>query len=197
MEVADPQPTTASLKLVENLIGFTEARCQSRFQDFSERLEMESIEYGVSEETLTEIFLKSGNGTRDHMLKWFVIANLAVGSVYFLGRHNKALIREILGELRRSVLGRYEKFLGEDACHPLDSVNRILQEGAFDAYQAGALTFLTQIGYLDHQDATEATLDPEFLKKFRLDFSNAIPYLHEQASQILSGIQTSAPSEAN
>jgi hypothetical protein len=41
------------------------------------------------------------------------------------------------------------------------------------------VTFLSLIGYLDHEDATKATLDTEFLNGFRMDFTKSIPYLHK------------------
>lgn len=179
MDVTDQKSPLTPDGLIQDLISFTEENCSSCFLDFQERLESESIEYGVSEETLTEIFLANSSETRIRMLPWFVIANLAVASVYFLGRHDKNWVRQALQELKLSVLQRFGGVLGDDACHPLETVTRIMREGIFDAYEAGALAFLTEIGYLDHPDSTSATLDPNFLKKIRLDFSRTIPFLHD------------------
>lgn len=175
-----------SLRFVGELLEEAERCCLSAFEEFLERLETESVEYGISEETLTELFLKIPSAQRETMALWFVIANLAVASVYFLGRFDKPAIRGVLAALRQSIGLKYGKRLGESAEYPLESILRILKDGPYDAYQAGVLTFLTQIGYLEHEDSTRATLDPLFLKKFRLDFAKTIPYLHAGTTGIES-----------
>jgi hypothetical protein len=168
--------------LIDDLLSFAEKTCSSAYQDFQERLETESVEYGISEETLTEIFVKSDQEERGKMPQWFVVSNLAVASIYFLGRYDRSLVRQALSRLRQSIVTRFGETLGEDAGYPLESMRRVLKEGGFDAYQAGVLTFLTHIGYLDHADSMAATLDPSFLTKFRLDFAKTIPYLHQEAT---------------
>ena len=80
--------------------------------------------------------------------------------------------------------------LTEAACaevaQPFEMVRRLMHDGGFDAYQAGVVTFLSMIGYLDHDDTTKATLDTHFLKAFRMDFARSIPYLHQAESSIAS-----------
>lgn len=177
-QLSDGQPITPE-RLVKQLLEFTESSCKEAYSDFEERLELESVEYGISEETLTDIFLKRSDADREKMLAWFISTNLAVGGVYFLGRFNREFVRLALQHLRASALERFEDTLGPDANQPFETVRRLLREGGFDAYQAGMVTFLSLIGFLDHEDATQATLDTEFLNGFRMDFTKSIPYLHQ------------------
>lgn len=177
-QLSDGQPITPE-RLVIQLLEFTEASCKGAYSDFEERLELESVEYGISEETLSDIFLNRSDEDRERMLAWFITTNLAVGGVYFLGRFNRDFVRLALQHLREIALERFGDKLGPDANQPFDTVRRLLREGGFDAYQAGVVTFLSLIGYLDHEDGTKASLDTEFLNRFRMDFTKSIPYLHK------------------
>jgi hypothetical protein len=177
-QLSDGQPITPE-RLVNQLLEFTESSCIGAYSDFEERLELESVEYGISEETLTDIFLNRSDEDRERMLAWFIATNLAVGGVYFLGRFNREFVRLALQHLRSMALERFGDKLGPDANQPFDTVRKLLRELGFDAYQAGMVTFLSLIGYLDHEDATKATLDTEFLNGFRMDFTKSIPYLHQ------------------
>lgn len=177
-QLSDGQPITPE-GLVNQLVEFTESSCRGAYSDFEERLELESVEYGISEDTLTDIFLNRSDEDREKMLAWFIATNLAVGGVYFLGRFNREFVKLALQYLRDFALERFGDTLGPEANQPFDTVRRLLREGGFDAYQAGMVTYLSQIGYLDHEDATKATLDTEFLNGFRMDFTKSIPYLHK------------------
>jgi hypothetical protein len=178
--------TLSPLELVDQLLKLTETGCGSSYADFEERLEIDSVEYGVSEDTLTDIFLKRSEEQKAKMLAWFVVTNLAVASVYFLGRFNREFVKVAIKALRDLSTERYEGILGTEAGQPFEMVRRLMHDGGFDAYQAGAITYLSMIGYLDHDDTTKATLDSDFLKAFRMDFARTIPYLH-QAESALSG----------
>lgn len=177
-QLSDGQPITPE-RLVNQLLEFTESSCRGAYHDFEERLELESVEYGISEETLTDIFLNRSDEDRERMVSWFIATNLAVGGIYFLGRFNREFVRSALQHLRESAQERFGNTLGPEVNQPFDTVRRLLREGGFDAYQAGMVTFLSLIGYLDHEDATKATLDTEFLNGFRMDFTKSIPYLHQ------------------
>ncbi len=183
-QLSDGQPITPE-RLVNQLLEFTESSCREAYPDFEERLELESVEYGISEETLTDVFLKRSDEDRERMLSWFITTNLAVGGVYFLGRFNREFVRLALQHLKESALEKFGDKLGPEANQPFDTVRRLLREGGFDAYQAGMVTFLSLIGYLDHEDATRATLDTEFLNGFRMDFTKSIPYLHKAELSLL------------
>lgn len=177
-QLSDGQLMTPE-RLVRQLLEFTESSCRMAYPDFEERLELESVEYGISEETLSDIFLNRSEEDRERVLAWFITANLAIGGVYFLGRFNRVFVRLALQHLGTIIQERFKDVLGPEASQPFGMVRRLLREGGFDAYQSGMVVFLSLIGYLEHEDATKATLDTEFLNNFRMDFAKSIPYLHQ------------------
>ncbi len=172
--------------LVSQLVELATSACESAYPDFEERLELDAVEYGISEETLTSIFLERSDEEKARMLALFTITNLAVAGTYFLGRFNREFVRQSLQQLQVSCIAQFEALLGDDATQPFEMVRRLLREGGFDAYQAGMIAFLSLIGFLEHEDSTKATLDTEFLNGFRMDFAKTIPYLH-QAERALKG----------
>jgi hypothetical protein len=182
---SDGTPITPQ-SLVDQLMELTEAACATGYSDFEERLEADSVEYGISEDTLTDIFLKRSEDQKSRMRAWYVVTNLAVASVYFLGRFNRDFVRSTLQVIREESSARFETTLGAEVAQPFEMVRRLMHDGGFDAYQAGVVTFLSMIGYLDHDDTTKATLDTHFLKAFRMDFARSIPYLHQAESSIAS-----------
>lgn len=158
---------------------FARNSCALAYPDFEERLELDAVEYGISEETLTHIFIERSEEQKARMVSLFTISNLAVSGTYFLGRFERTFVKTALQELQAKCAECFGEQLGDDATQPLEMVRRLLREGGFDAYQAAMITFLSLIGFLEKEDSTKATLDPDFLNNFRMDFAKTIPYLHQ------------------
>jgi len=177
MDTVERKTMTAEA-LVLGLMTHCEKACQEAFPEWIDKLENESVEHGISEETLTTLFIADTAMKRTDMYHWYYILSVTVGLMYFFGRSDKEALTAIYRALQAAIREKFKDDIAEQASEAVGSTLSIFRKNPYDAYQTAAMTFLSMIGYLHHEDSTEAATSKTFLDTIKMGFALAIPFVH-------------------
>ncbi len=177
MDTVERKTMTAEA-LVLGLMTHCEKTCQLAFPAFLETLENESVEHGISEETLTTLFVAETAMKKTEMYRWYYILSLTVGLMYFFGRSDKEALTAIYRGLQSAIREQFKDEIANQATEAMGSTISIFRKNPYDAYQTAAMTFLSMIGYLHHDDSSEAATSETFLNTIKMGFALAIPFVH-------------------